>query len=220
MNNVIIVAGGKGLRMGSELPKQFISIKGIPVLMRTINAFYRFDSSINIIVVLAPSYRDYWTDLCKQHDFTIPHKITEGGETRFHSVKNGLAFVEKGFVAVHDAARPFVSEKLIKTIFEATRQYLAVIPVTDVTDSLRLMTDESSSKIVDRSIYRLVQTPQVFDVELLKKAYSTEFKTEFTDDASVVEYVGQAIHLVEGERTNIKITTPFDLELAQIIADK
>lgn len=220
MNNVIIVAGGKGLRMGYELPKQFISIKGIPVLMRTIKAFYSFDDSINIIVVLAPSYRDYWADLCKQYNFSIPHQITEGGETRFHSVKNGLDLVDNGLVAVHDAARPFVSTNLIKKTFEAAQQYFAAIPVTEVTDSIRLITDNSSSKIVDRSIYRLVQTPQVFDVDLLKKAYSTQFKNEFTDDASVVEYAGQQIHLVEGERTNIKITTPLDLDLAQVIADK
>lgn len=219
MNNVIIVAGGKGLRMGSELPKQFIPIKGIPVLMRTINAFYHFDNSINIIVVLAPSYRDYWTDLCQQHNFDLPHTITIGGETRFHSVKNGLDLVDKGLVAVHDAARPFVSKDLIKKIFEAAQKHLAAIPVTAVTDSLRLMTENSKSKIVDRSTYRLVQTPQIFDVQLLKKAYSTQFKDEFTDDASVVEYLGQQIYLVEGERTNIKITTPFDLELAQVIAD-
>ena len=220
MNNVIIVAGGKGLRMGSELPKQFISINGIPVLMRTINAFYNFDNCINIVVVLAPSYRDYWTELCKKYVFNIPHTIIEGGETRFHSVKNGLAIINKGLVAVHDAARPFVSKDLVKKIFEAAKQYLAVIPVTDVTDSLRLLTEDSSSKIVDRSAYRLVQTPQIFEVELLKKAYNTDFKVEFTDDASVVEYAGQQIHLVEGERINIKITTPFDLDLAQVIAGK
>lgn len=220
MNNVIVVAGGKGLRMGSDLPKQFIPINGVPVLMRTIKAFYDFDNFIKIIVVLAPYYRDYWAYLCKQYSFSIPHIITEGGETRFHSVKNGLDFVDKGLVAVHDAARPFVSKDLIKTIFDAAHKQLAVIPVTSVTDSLRLLTDDSSSKIVDRSIYRLVQTPQVFEVGLLKKAYNIDFKAEFTDDASVVEYMGQQIHLVEGERTNIKITTPFDLDLAQVIVDK
>lgn len=220
MNNVIIVAGGKGLRMGVDLPKQFIALEGLPVLMRTINAFYQFDQSINIVVVLPTSYRDYWLALCKEYNFCIHHVIAEGGETRFHSVKNGLEFISKGLVAVHDAARPFISKHLIAKIFETAQQYGAVIPVTDVTDSLRVLTGDSSSKIVDRSAYRLVQTPQVFDVDLLKSAYDIGFRNEFTDDASVVEALGKEIYLVEGEKTNIKITTPFDLELSKIILKK
>lgn len=220
MNNVIIVAGGKGQRMESELPKQFIPINGIPILMRTIKAFYDFDNSINIVVVLAPSYREYWIELCKQYRFDVPHITTDGGDTRFHSVKNGLAFITKGIVAIHDAARPFVSKDLIADAFEVAKEYDAVIPVTNLTDSIRIVLDDSSSKIVDRSRYRLVQTPQVFKVDLLQKAYEVEFNSLFTDDASVVEYSGTDIHLIDGERTNIKITTPFDLELAKVIVKR
>lgn len=219
MTNVIIVAGGKGQRMESELPKQFIPIDGVPILMRTIKIFFDFDPTIHIIVVLAQSYREYWVDLCNEYGFKIPHTIVYGGETRFHSVKNGLAVATSGFVAIHDAARPFVSQSLIKRSFDAARKYKAVIPVTDVTDSLRQVS-HNSSKIVNRSAYRLVQTPQVFDLDILKKSYEVDFLSSFTDDASVVEYGGTDIHLIEGERTNIKITTPFDLELANIIVKK
>lgn len=220
MNNVIIVAGGKGLRMGSELPKQFLNVGGKPVLMRTIEAFYNFDKSIRIIVALSASYREHWSKLCKGYGFSVYHEVVEGGETRFHSVKNGLELVGEGWVAVHDAVRPFTSISLLKTCFDAAKQYKAVIPVIDVTDSLREIVGENDSKIVDRSKYRMVQTPQVFESALLIKAYETDFSESFTDDASVVEIYGHAIHLVEGERANIKITTPFDLDLGEVILGK
>ena len=216
-NNVIIVAGGKGLRMGSELPKQFISIGGKPILMRTVDAFFEFDNTINIILVLHPSYLDFWATLCDEYDFYRNLTITMGGETRFHSVKNGLTFVEEGLVAVHDAARPFVSKQLIGDCFERAKIGDAVIPVVDSTDSLRLMLNGERSKIVDRSKMKLVQTPQVFKADLLKKAYEVEFNDIFTDDASVVEASGIDIHLVKGDVSNIKITTPFDLEVSEII---
>ena len=217
MNNVIIVAGGKGLRMGSEMPKQFLNIGGKPVLMRTIEAFYNFDKSIRIIVALSETYREHWSKLCKGYGFSLYHEVVDGGETRFHSVKNGLELIGDGFVAVHDAVRPFVSVSLLKTCFEASKEYKAVVPVVEVTDSLREIVDEKESRIVDRSKYRLVQTPQVFDSALLKKAYEVDFSESFTDDASVVESYGNDIHLVLGERTNIKITTPFDLDLGETI---
>lgn len=220
MNNVIIVAGGKGLRMGSELPKQFLNVGGKPVLMRTIEAFYNFDKSIHIIVALSASYREHWSKLCKGYGFTIYHEVVDGGETRFHSVKNGLELIGEGWVAVHDAVRPFASVSLLKTCFDSAKEYKAVIPVIDVTDSLREIVGENDSKIVDRSKYRMVQTPQVFDSALLKKAYEADFSEDFTDDASVVEAYGHAIHLVAGERTNIKITTPFDLDLGEVILNK
>lgn len=220
--NVIIVAGGKGLRMGNDLPKQFISIGGKPVLMRTIEAFYRFDQDINIILVLPVSHQDYWKSLCEEYDFSIEHLIANGGETRFHSVKNGLALVADGLVGVQDGVRPFGSVEMIKRCFDAAEEeYPAVIPVIDSTDSLREVVDEDKSRIVDRSKIRLVQTPQVFDVNVLKKAYQTDFKETFTDDASVVEAMGVDVHLVKGEVTNIKITTPLDLKIGElIISDK
>lgn len=217
MNNVIIVAGGKGLRMGSELPKQFLNVGGKPVLMRTIEAFYNFDKSMHIIVALSASYREHWSKLCKGYGFTIYHEVVDGGETRFHSVKNGLELIGDGLVAVHDAVRPFASIALLKNCFDSAKEYKAVIPVIDVTDSLREIVGENDSKIVDRSKYRMVQTPQVFDSSLLKKAYEADFSELFTDDASVVEASGHPIHLIAGERVNIKITTPFDLDLGEVI---
>lgn len=216
-NNVIIVAGGKGLRMGSDLPKQFIPIGGKPVLMHTIEAFYSFDKAMNIILVLPESHQNYWKELCSGYGFDVPHRIASGGETRFHSVKNGLALVEEGVVAVQDGVRPFASEEMIKRCFDAVKHYAAVIPVIDSTDSLREMTDAENSRIIDRSRIRLVQTPQVFSAEVLKKAYQTEFKETFTDDASVVEAAGVLVHLVKGEVTNIKITTPLDLKIGELI---
>lgn len=216
--NVIIVAGGKGLRMGNDLPKQFIPIGGKPLLMRTIEAFYRFDQDINIILVLPVSHQDYWKSLCEEYNFSIEHTIANGGETRFHSVKNGLALVADGLVGVQDGVRPFGSVEMIKRCFDAAEEeYPAVIPVIDSTDSLREVVDEDKSRIVDRSKIRLVQTPQVFDVNVLKKAYQTDFKETFTDDASVVEAMGVNVHLVKGEVTNIKITTPLDLKIGELI---
>lgn len=220
MNNVIIVAGGKGLRMGSELPKQFLNVGGKPVLMRTIEAFYNFDKSIRIIVALPSSHREHWSKLCKGYGFSVYHEVVEGGETRFHSVKNGLELIGEGLVAVHDAVRPFVSVLLLKSCFDAAKGFKAVIPIIEVTDSLREIIDEKDSKIVDRAKYRLVQTPQVFDSALLKNAYELDFSESFTDDASVVESYGHSIHLIDGEKTNIKITTPFDLDLAEVILNK
>lgn len=215
--NVIIVAGGKGLRMGNDLPKQFIPIGGKPVLMHTIEAFYRFDEDINIVLVLPDSHQEYWKSLCEEYNFTIEHAIANGGETRFHSVKNGLTLVTDGLVGVQDGVRPFGSEEMIKRCFDAAREYPAVIPVIDSTDSLREVVDEDKSRIVDRSKIRLVQTPQVFDVSVLKQAYQTDFKETFTDDASVVEAMGVNVHLVKGEVTNIKITTPLDLKIGELI---
>ena len=217
--NVIIVAGGKGLRMGQELPKQFIAIKEKPILMHTLESFYNADAKTNIIVVLPQSFIDYWSNICKKYNFDIPHTIAIGGETRFHSVKNGLSYVKDGFVAVHDGARPFASSTLINKLFNEAILHKAVIPVTDVTDSLREMTDENNSKIIDRSKIKQVQTPQVFNYEVLEKAYQLKYSEIFTDDASVVEKYGVNIHLVQGETSNIKITTPFDLEIANIILD-
>jgi len=218
MNNVIIVAGGKGMRMGGDFPKQFIAVDGIPILIRTIDSFYNYDNEMNIIVVLPPSYREHWIRMCKGYGFTIKHEIVDGGETRFDSVKNGLESVKEGIVAVHDAVRPFASKFLIDECFRQAKNDKAVIPVIEVIDSMREMIDDEKSEIVDRSRFRLVQTPQVFEVSLLQKAYKQPFDSSFTDDASVVESLGHPVKLVKGEKNNIKITTPFDLILAEVIA--
>ncbi len=215
--NVIIVAGGKGLRMGKNLPKQFIPINGKPVLMRTIDAFYNYNPDIRIVIVLSEDYTEYWKKICTEYDYKIPHQTAIGGNTRFHSVKNGLELVGSGLIAVHDAARPFVSKELIANAFKKAAEDKAVIPIIDATDSLREITEENTSRIIDRTRIKLVQTPQIFESDLLKTAYKAEYTDNFTDDSSVVESFGVAISLIKGESTNIKITTAFDLEIAEVI---
>ena len=215
--HVIIVAGGKGLRMGGDIPKQFLPVGGKPVLMRTIEAFYAFDSSIHIILVLPVSQQAYWKDLCETYHFALRHDIADGGETRFHSVKNGLAYVKgEGLVGVHDGVRPFVSREVIAGCYEAAQTKQAVIPVIDVVETVRHLT-KPGSETVPRNDYKLVQTPQVFEVQLLKEAYQQEYTDAFTDDASVVEAMGREVCLVQGNRENIKLTTPFDLKIAEVL---
>ena len=214
----LIVAGGKGLRMGSELPKQFLPIGGKPVLMHTLEAFHRFDKRMQLILVLPREQQGFWRELCEMHRFNIRHEIADGGETRFHSVKNGLALINGigGMVGVHDGVRPFVSQEVIARCFREAAVRKAVIPVIDVVETVRHLTG-SGSETVNRNDYKLVQTPQVFDVDLLRRAYEQEFTPFFTDDASVVEAMGVPVHLVEGNRENIKITTPFDLKVASAL---
>lgn len=215
----IIVAGGNGSRMQSELPKQFIPVGGKPILMRTIEQFTAADKNINIILVLPKEQINYWQELQIEHAFEVPVTVSEGGPTRFYSVKNGLACItEPGLVAVHDGVRPFVSVSTILLGFQAAADFKAAIPVIDVVDSVRKVSGEASVA-VNRSDYRLVQTPQVFQLELLRKAYEQDYSAVFTDDASVVEALGQSIHLYEGNRENIKLTTPFDLRLAELLLD-
>lgn len=213
--SVIIVAGGKGLRAGGELPKQFQPINGEPMLMHTIRAFHHYDHRIGIVVVLPEDAQSLWKQLCEQHQFLIPHTIVTGGETRFQSVKNGLEEIsDEEIVGVHDAARPFATPQLIRRCFEtASGNQCGVIPVVDEVNSVRQLTG-TGSKIMDRKLLKLVQTPQVFPAGELKKAYQTRFDLSFTDDASVAERWGMEIQLVEGEETNIKITTSFDMLLA------
>ena len=215
--SVIIVAGGKGLRMGSDLPKQFLPVGGKPVLMRTLEAFRKYDAMLQIILVLPREQQDFWKQLCEEHHFSVEHLVADGGETRFHSVKNGLVLVQApGLVGVHDGVRPFVTLEVIRRCYELAEQYKAVIPVVDVVETLRHLTD-AGSETVRRTEYKLVQTPQVFEVELLKQAYGQEFTPFFTDDASVVEAMGVPVHLAEGNRENIKITTPFDLKIGSAL---
>lgn len=216
MDYVIIVAGGKGLRMGGDIPKQFLPVGGRPVLMRTIERFRAYSSTLHIILVLPKAQQDYWQALCQEYQFAVDYQLADGGETRFHSVQNGLALVPddaKGVVGVHDGVRPFVSIDVIGRCYEAARIHKAVIPVTPVIETLRHVSEGTKP----RSDYRLVQTPQCFDIALLKAANRQPYCDGFTDDASVVEAYGHVITLVDGNRENIKLTTPFDLKIAEIL---
>ena len=259
MDYVIIVAGGKGLRMGGDIPKQFLPIGGKPVLMRTIERFHEYSTSLQVILVLPESQQDYWRQLCQQYQYPLPsegaeggsYRLANGGETRFHSVQNGLALIPddaEGVVGVHDGVRPFPSVDVIRNCYETARTRKAVVPVVPVVETLRHINSSSplggaeGGVTVPRSEYRLVQTPQCFDIQLLKAAFkraqsqacldSAErgqarlkvkaanrqpYTDMFTDDASVVEAFGFDITLVEGNRENIKLTTPFDLKLAEVL---
>ena len=214
MEYAIIVAGGKGLRMGADLPKQFLPVGGKPVLMRTMEAFYAYSREIRIVLVLPHDQQRYWQRLCREHGFILPHSVADGGETRFHSVRNGLRLVEApALVAVHDGVRPFASVATIRACYEAARLSGAAIPVTPVVETLR----HAGGHTVPRSDYRLVQTPQAFSLDVLRRAYAQPYRDAFTDDASVVEAAGHEVTLVEGNRENIKITTPFDLAVAEAV---
>ena len=223
MDYAIIVAGGKGLRMGGEIPKQFIPVAGKPILMHTLEKFKRFGDSLagieglEIILVLPKEQQEYWAELCRKYPFNVTHTVVNGGETRFHSVQNGLRAIPdyaEGVVGIHDGVRPFVSLDVIKRCYEEARVKKAVIPVMPVTETLR---DVTQGKNVYRENYKIVQTPQTFDIQLLKAANRQSYSEAFTDDASVVEAFGQEVTMVEGNRENIKITTPFDLKIADAI---
>ena len=248
MDYVIIVAGGKGLRMGSDIPKQFLPIGGKPVLMRTLERFREYSPTLQIILVLPKAQQDYWKQLCEEYHFNVEYQLADGGETRFHSVQNGLALIPddaEGVVGVHDGVRPFPSIEVIRNCYETAREKKAVIPVIPVVETLRQIiskddrtnrtaeqTEEGGkvlqsyspcnkiSQTVPRNEYRLVQTPQTFDIQLLKAANRQPYNDGFTDDASVVESYGHVITLVEGNRENIKITTPFDITIAEALLQK
>ncbi len=218
--SVIIVAGGSGNRMNAGIPKQFVLLGGKPILMHTTQRFAEADASIEIIVVLPKNEIDGWKALCEKYSFSIAHTVVEGGETRFHSVKNGLAFVkEKSIVAIHDGVRPFASPALINKCFTEAEKNGSAVPAISLNDSIR-KTEGDKNSIADRSSFVIVQTPQCFDSEILKAAYELTYQTTFTDDASVVEHSGKKIHLVEGERENIKITYPFDMITGELILQK
>ena len=234
MDYIIIVAGGKGLRMGTDVPKQFLPIGGRPVLMRTIERFREYSADLQIILVLPEAQQQYWRELCQQYDFPLPKQggpeglylLANGGETRFHSVQNGLALIPddaEGVVGVHDGVRPFPSVDVIRRCYETAREKKAVIPVVPVVETLRHINSPSRSGgdgggfTVPRDEYRLVQTPQTFDIQLLKAANRQPYNDGFTDDASVVEAFGFDITLVDGNRENIKITTPYDIVVAEAL---
>lgn len=217
MDYIIIVAGGKGLRMGGDIPKQFLPIGGKPVLMRTLERFHEYDKDLQIILVLPKAQQNYWQQLCEEYNFKIEIRLADGGETRFHSVQNGLSLIPddaEGVVGVHDGVRPFVSVDVIRACYDTARTRQAVIPVTSVVETLRHI---PTQKNVLRSDYCLVQTPQCFDIQLLKAANKQPYSDNFTDDASVVEAYGHEVTMVEGNRENIKITTPFDLKIAETL---
>jgi 2-C-methyl-D-erythritol 4-phosphate cytidylyltransferase len=213
----LIVAGGSGKRMGTDIPKQFLELAGMPVLMRTVERFRSFDTSIRIIVVLPEDQMEYWEELQKKYSFSIPCTEVKGGPERFFSVKNGLEKIEDySLVAIHDGVRPLVSTDTIKRCFDAAQKFGNAVPVISPADSVRMITEHGNIP-VNRQFLRIIQTPQVFDSKLIKKAYLQDYTPEFTDDASLLEKTGEAIHLVEGNRENLKITNPGDLAVAEAL---
>lgn len=216
-NYVIIVAGGKGLRMGGDIPKQFIEVCGKPILMHTIDKFYNYDPSLKIILVLPKDQQEHWKELCSKHHFCRDLQIADGGETRFHSTLHGLNAIPDdatGIVGIHDGVRPFVSIEVIRRCFSEAKIHKAVVPVVPIVETLWKTTGVTD----DRNLFRLGQTPQTFDLQLLKQAFRQPYEESFTDDASVVRKFGHKITLIQGNPENIKITTPNDIRLASVFA--
>jgi 2-C-methyl-D-erythritol 4-phosphate cytidylyltransferase len=216
VKHAIIVAGGSGMRMQSTTPKQFIEIGGLPILMRTIKAFYEYSQEINIIMALPADLFSRWEELVEIHQFRIPLQLVKGGSSRFESVKNGLQEVEEGIVAIHDGVRPFVTSKIIEQCYESAEKYGSGVAAVLPKDSLRRVTENVS---LDRSQFRLMQTPQAFTSSTIKLAYASTNKKDFTDDAAVAENNGNKIYLVQGDYRNIKITTPEDVIVAQALLE-
>jgi 2-C-methyl-D-erythritol 4-phosphate cytidylyltransferase len=213
----LIVAGGKGTRIGGKLPKQFIRLKGKPILLYTIDAFFNYSDNISIVLVLPEDDFGIWTSICNEFNFTKSITLQKGGDTRFQSVKNGLNKIEgQGLVAIHDGVRPLVSADLIGASFRLAAVHGSAVAAVRLKESLR-MTDQDQTRAVDRSQFRLIQTPQTFDLVLIKNAYQTKEEPNLTDDASVAEKSGHKISLFEGNYQNIKITTPEDLLLAEAL---
>lgn len=217
----IIAAGGRGTRLGGDLPKQFMLLGSKPVIQYCLEAFYSFDASIKLIIVLPKEHIDTWKELKDKYSINLPHTIVEGGEERFYSIKNAIDLLgpDSGLVAIHDAARPFISQALINSCYEEAAIHGAAIPAVPVKDSLRMQVGERWEH-VDRSLYKVIQTPQVFSLHELWQAYRTDYKPTFTDDASVYESSGNKIHLVDGESQNFKITTSDDLAYASFFLKK
>lgn len=216
----IIVAGGSGKRMQSALAKQFLLINEKPVMMHTLQAFYMSNFEPELIVVLAKADHEYWKELCITYNFEIPHTLVEGGPQRFHSVRNGLLTIkDDGVVAIHDAVRPVVSQQLISNAFKLAVERGNAIPFITPSDSVRQV-QGAFSEIINRDVLAMIQTPQVFTTAQLRAGYQHSYIEEFTDDASVVEAAGFPIHLIAGDRNNIKVTYPEDLELASFLLGK
>lgn len=217
----IITAGGIGKRMGSVIPKQFLELNGIPILMHTMERVKKLDPNAELLLTLPEDYHSFWKELCDKHTFTLQHQVVPGGTERYHSIKAALQFVNRSVVAVHDGVRPFIGEEMYLSLLKAIPLHKALIPLVPLTESLRELTPNSenlhSTKACIRSNYRTVQTPQVFDRQVLTEAYVQEYTDHITDDASLVEQINVPIHWVEGHFSNIKITTPLDLHIAQFI---
>ncbi len=220
---LIVVAGGKGTRMGGEMPKQFQLLDGKPIIMITLERLHAIDPTMQLILVLPAEHIELWKELCKEYSFAVPLLLTNGGSTRFHSVQNGLAQVddlEEALVGVHDGVRPFVSARVLDDCFREAWTHGAAIPMISVQDSLRHIVGVNGvTEVVPRDRYRLVQTPQIFKLSLLRRAYEQRFVESFTDDASVVEALGEQVVGVEGNSENIKLTTPFDLMVAKTLIE-
>lgn len=213
----LIVAGGKGTRIKSDLPKQFLELNGLPILMHTIDAFYRYSGNIQVIVVIPDGDFNVWKRLCVKYAFHKPVLLQKGGDTRFQSVKNGLALISgDGLVAIHDGVRPLVNEDIIAASFRLAAVHKSAVASVRLKESIRI-TDQDTTRAADRSRFRLIQTPQTFQVELIKKAYELKEDPSLTDDASVAERAGHLISLFEGSYENIKITTPEDLIIAEAL---
>jgi 2-C-methyl-D-erythritol 4-phosphate cytidylyltransferase len=218
---VIFVAGGTGTRMGSPLPKQFLTLNNTPILIHTLRNFYSFNRNFEMIVVMHHDYISFWKDLCLQFEDVPEHTVVAGGEERFHSVKNGIEAVSSDVkhIAIHDAVRPLVSHETLTRCFNALNEYNAVVPAIPINDSIREV-HGVLNKSVDRSLYKRIQTPQCFESTMLKEAYSKPFSPLFTDDASVVEANDHSVFLVEGNLENIKITSPIDLIVGESLTAK
>lgn len=217
----IIVAGGKGNRMNLAVAKQFLELDGKPILMHTLEAFHQCVLNPVIILVLNIHQHLFWEELCTKHDFKVPHQIIKGGQERFDSVRNGLKIIKgKAVVAIHDAVRPLITAEVILKSYQMAEEKGNAITAIQPVDSVRIKREGQDSEALNRDELYLIQTPQTFQVEQLKKAYLQPYRNEFTDDASVVERAGFTIHLLQGERDNIKITYAQDLELASFLLNK
>lgn len=218
---LIIVAGGTGKRFDSKIPKQFLNIAGKPLLMHTISVFYNYSKKIEIFLVLPHEYFEFWENLCLENKFEINHHLVEGGSERFYSVKNALKFIpDKSYVAIHDGVRPLVDQATILNCFSEVRKFGNAIPASIINDSIRQISKEGKSIAIDRNKFRIIQTPQTFYSGKIKNAYLQGFDESFTDDASVLESMGEEIHLIEGNPENIKVTRKYDLLFAEAFLKK
>lgn len=218
----VIVAGGKGTRMGSSVSKQYLPIGGKPVLMHTLSTFHKVDPFMKLILVIPAADFDFWKGLCDQYQFNIPHELVSGGNSRFQSVRNGLDTLQwkEGLVAIHDGVRPFVDQDVIANSFAEAQKYGSAVAVVSLKDSIRKLADDGKSRYQERQYFRLVQTPQTFQITKIKKAFQVTEMQQFTDDATVYEHQGWQVSLIAGNPENIKITTPEDMEYAEFLLSR
>jgi 2-C-methyl-D-erythritol 4-phosphate cytidylyltransferase len=218
----VLVAGGRGTRMGAPISKQYLPIAGLPILMHTLSVFHQVDSAIELILVIPKDDFAYWNELCEKFQFQIPHQLVAGGNSRFQSVKNGISAIsfEEGLVAIHDGVRPFVNESVIQESFEKAEEKGSAVAVIALKDSIRKLTDDGKNFYQERQYFRLVQTPQTFDLKRIRKAFQVTELPQFTDDATVYEHQGWEVTLISGNPENIKITTPEDMDYAEYLAER